>query len=97
MRSSHSASAATNAAVNPLVAILSTEDSGLADFLIKRSVASPLLGNKFYWYLIVECEDRTVGRMYAKIAFRFMTEMMKVNRVSYHPVLISDLLMDSYG
>jgi hypothetical protein len=76
-RSSHSAS---NAANNPnaVVATLSAEDSGLADLLIERSVTSPLLGNKFYWYLIVECEDRMAGKMYAKIAFRYMTEMMKV-------------------
>ena len=72
-RSSHSASALASAAA------LSTDDSGLAEFLIKRSVLNAVLGNSFYWYLMVETEDRSVGKMYAKIVFRYMKKLESVS------------------
>ncbi|KAF4124697.1 phosphatidylinositol 3-kinase [Geosmithia morbida] len=33
------------------------QDSSLARFLIQRAAANFLLGNYFYWYLMVECDD----------------------------------------
>lgn len=83
-RSSHSASAMAAAAA----AALSTDDSGLAEFLIKRSVLNAVLGNSFYWYLMVETEDRSVGKMYAKIVFRYMKKLENVGALtSIHPYI----------
>ncbi|CED84076.1 atypical pikk pi3k protein kinase [Phaffia rhodozyma] len=89
MRSFHSSHTASGAVSSPnggtgtggigQGGILSTEDSGLADLLIERSVGNPVLGNSFHWYLMVECEDKgVVGRMYARISWRYMTELMKI-------------------
>ncbi len=36
--------------------------SGLADFLIRRGLSNPALGNNLYWYLEVECEDPRPAR-----------------------------------
>ncbi|KAJ1650432.1 Phosphatidylinositol (PI) 3-kinase [Dispira simplex] len=52
--------------------------SNLADFLIERALQNLILGNYFHWYLMVECEDKKVGKMYAKIAFQFMTAMLSL-------------------
>ncbi|KAK4683819.1 hypothetical protein P7C73_g6397, partial [Tremellales sp. Uapishka_1] len=52
------------------------EESGLSQFLIDRSVANPVLGTSFHWYLMVECDNRMpVGKMYAKVAFRYMNKL----------------------
>lgn len=46
--------------------------SGLAQFLIDRAVANPILGTTFHWYLSIECNTQTaVGKLYAKVAFNF--------------------------
>jgi phosphatidylinositol 3-kinase len=60
-----------------------TQDSSLAKFLISRAVSNFMLGNYFYWYLMVECDDSSQdqGRenqiMYRRVAFNFMTELVK--------------------
>ncbi|GBE88499.1 atypical/PIKK/PI3K protein kinase [Sparassis latifolia] len=53
---------------------ISYDDSGLADFLIARAVRNPILGNRFYWYLMVEValDDRVVAKMYGRVVFKFM-------------------------
>ncbi|KAG0244154.1 Phosphatidylinositol (PI) 3-kinase [Actinomortierella wolfii] len=51
-------------------------ESNLAEFLIERSVKNPVLGNYFHWYLMIECEDLTVNKMYGKIVYRFMSAIM---------------------
>jgi phosphatidylinositol 3-kinase len=58
------------------------QKSSLARFLISRAVNSFMLGNYFYWYLMVECEDSSPdhgGRdnqtLYRKIAFDFMAAL----------------------
>ncbi|KAG8893971.1 Phosphatidylinositol (PI) 3-kinase, partial [Tulasnella sp. 417] len=56
----------------------SKEDSALAEFLVERGVRSPILGNRLHWYLMVEVEDKVNGRMYAKVAFKFMEKLMEV-------------------
>ncbi|KAJ3327007.1 Phosphatidylinositol (PI) 3-kinase [Blyttiomyces sp. JEL0837] len=53
-------------------------ESPLADFLIDRSIKNPILGNYFYWYLMVECEDKQTGKMFAKVAYQFMSAMIEV-------------------
>jgi len=54
-------------------------DSGLSQFLIDRSVANAVLGTSFHWYLMIECDARgAVGKMYAKVAFRFMSKLAEV-------------------
>ncbi|KAJ3094840.1 Phosphatidylinositol (PI) 3-kinase [Phlyctochytrium planicorne] len=55
------------------------QDSPLATFLIGRSVQSSVLGNYFYWYIMVECEDKVVGKLFAKIAYHFMAEMVEIS------------------
>lgn len=52
-------------------------DSGLADFLIERAVHDRILGTALHWYLMVECEDRVVGKMFARVAFQFMTKLVE--------------------
>ncbi|KAJ3163607.1 Phosphatidylinositol (PI) 3-kinase [Geranomyces michiganensis] len=56
----------------------SLQSSPLAEFLIKRAIKNPLLGNYFYWYLMVECEDKHWRAMYAKAAYYFMETMVQV-------------------
>ncbi|TPX42182.1 hypothetical protein SeLEV6574_g05723 [Synchytrium endobioticum] len=53
-------------------------ESPLAEFLIDRGIKNQVLGISFYWYLMVECEDRVVGRMYGKVVYQFMSAMMEV-------------------
>ncbi|KAH9945474.1 atypical/PIKK/PI3K protein kinase [Epithele typhae] len=57
-----------------ITSALSYDDSGLADFLIGRAVRNPVLGNRFYWYLIVEVamEDKVMAKMYGRVIFKFM-------------------------
>ncbi|CAG8726130.1 17305_t:CDS:10, partial [Acaulospora morrowiae] len=51
--------------------------SSLAEFLIERAVKNQILGNNFYWYLMVEFEDKIVGKMYGKVAYQYMNAMTK--------------------
>lgn len=56
------------------------EDSGLSQFLIDRAVVNPVLGTALHWYLMIECDSRmAVGKMYAKVAFRFMKQLSEVS------------------
>ncbi|KAN0063522.1 Phosphatidylinositol (PI) 3-kinase [Thecaphora frezii] len=52
-----------------------SDDNGLADFLIKRGLRNAVLGNNLYWYLVVECEDKTTGRLFKKVKARFMEQL----------------------
>ena len=61
---------------------ISYDDSGLADFLIERSVLNPVLGNRFHWYLMVEVQDKMMNKMYGRVDFRFMTRLVEVNFVT---------------
>ncbi|KAJ7071604.1 atypical/PIKK/PI3K protein kinase [Mycena amicta] len=58
---------------------ISYEDSGLTDFLISRGVANPVLGNRLYWYLMVEValEERVMAKMYGRVVFRFMGKILE--------------------
>ncbi|TQV93376.1 phosphoinositide 3-kinase [Cordyceps javanica] len=57
------------------------EDSSLARFLIHRAAANFLLGNYFYWYLMVECDDNSPEQethsrdIYGKVAYDFMRSL----------------------
>lgn len=59
------------------------QDSSLAQFLITRAVNDFILGNYFYWYVMVECDDTSddqppeVRKMFQKVAYDFMTELVK--------------------
>ncbi|KIH87667.1 phosphatidylinositol 3-kinase [Sporothrix brasiliensis 5110] len=56
-------------------------DSSLARFLITRAAGNLMLGNYFYWYLMVECDDHSVEQsaeyraVYRKVAYDFMAEL----------------------
>jgi phosphatidylinositol 3-kinase len=50
----------------------------LIEFLINRGVNNDILGNYLHWYLMVECQDKKYGRMYAKVAFQFLSTLVKV-------------------
>jgi phosphatidylinositol 3-kinase len=60
-----------------------THDSSLARFLISRASANFMLGNYFYWYLMVECDDASpeqgqdTRNIYRKVAYDFMMDMVK--------------------
>ncbi|KAI8887127.1 phosphatidylinositol 3-kinase [Backusella circina FSU 941] len=53
-------------------------DSSLVQFLIDRSTSNPILGNYFHWYIMVECEDKVVGKMYPKVAFHYFNAIVEV-------------------
>ena len=59
------------------------ENSPLARFLIQRAAANFMLGNYFYWYLMVECDDNSPEqgaenrKIYRKVAYDFMVELVK--------------------
>ncbi|ORX43563.1 phosphatidylinositol 3-kinase [Hesseltinella vesiculosa] len=53
-------------------------DSSLVQFLIDRATRNPVLGNYFHWYLMVECEDKVVGKMYAKVAYHYFKAILEV-------------------
>ncbi|KAL2758535.1 hypothetical protein ACRALDRAFT_2098462 [Sodiomyces alcalophilus JCM 7366] len=69
--------------ISPDSAQDATRDSSLARFLISRAAANFTLGNYFYWYLMVECDDNSPEQgtknreMYRKVAYDFMTELVK--------------------
>ncbi|CCJ29853.1 unnamed protein product [Pneumocystis jirovecii] len=52
--------------------------SSLANFLIERAIKNEILGINFYWYLMVESEDKTAGKLFSEIANQFMTGLMEV-------------------
>jgi phosphatidylinositol 3-kinase len=60
-----------------------TQDSSLARFLISRAANSFTLGNYFWWYVMVECDDKSQDQgpdnraIYGKIAYDFMAELVK--------------------
>ncbi|ORZ20587.1 kinase-like domain-containing protein [Absidia repens] len=53
-------------------------ESSLVQFLIDRATQNPILGNYFHWYLMVECEDKVVGKMYARVAYHYLTAILEV-------------------
>ena len=59
---------------------ISYDDSGLSDFLIARGVMDHVLGNRLYWYLMVEValEDRVMAKMYGRVVFKFMNKILEV-------------------
>nr|KAJ3421241.1 Phosphatidylinositol (PI) 3-kinase [Polyrhizophydium stewartii] len=57
-------------------------DSPLVEFLIDRGIRNQVLGNYLHWYLMVECENKIVGKTYAKVAFQFMTAMIEAEKAS---------------
>ncbi|KAG0301860.1 Phosphatidylinositol (PI) 3-kinase [Dissophora globulifera] len=50
-------------------------EPNLVAFLIERALKNPILGNYFHWYLMIECEDVTVSKMYGKVSFQYMKAM----------------------
>lgn len=64
---------------------ISYDDSGLSDFLITRGVKNHVLGNRLYWYLMVEValEDRTVAKMYGRVVFKFLSKILEVRISSF--------------
>ncbi|CAA7266904.1 unnamed protein product [Cyclocybe aegerita] len=63
---------------------ISYEDSGLSDFLIARGVMNPVLGNRLYWYLMVEValEDRVMAKVYGRVVFKYMSKIMEAENGS---------------
>jgi phosphatidylinositol 3-kinase len=56
-------------------------DSSLVQFLIERGVRNPILGNSLYWYLMVETEDKTYGKTFGKVVYRFLKVLIEVKRL----------------
>lgn len=70
---------------------ISYDDSGLTDFLIVRGVANQVLGNRLYWYLMVEValEDRVMAKMYGRVVFKFMNKILEVRLTCMTAVTLS--------
>ncbi|KAG4304798.1 hypothetical protein PORY_001851 [Pneumocystis oryctolagi] len=60
------------------VSEINNHSSSLANFLIERAIKNEILGINFYWYLTVECEDKTAGKLFSEVAYQFMTSLMEV-------------------
>ncbi|KAF8455028.1 kinase-like domain-containing protein [Kalaharituber pfeilii] len=56
----------------------SAKDSSLAEFLICRAAANSILGSYFYWYLMVECEDKQRKGLFQKVAYDFQVALMNM-------------------
>ena len=54
------------------------KDSSLAEFLISRATANSILGSYFYWYLMVECEDKQRKGLFQKVAYDFQVALVNV-------------------
>ena len=67
---------------------ISHDDSGLTDFLIARGVQNEVLGNRLYWYLVVEValEDRMMAKMYGRVVFKFMNKILEVSKTDPLPL-----------
>jgi len=59
-------------------------DSSLARFLIQRATTNERLGIFLHWYLMVECDDKSVGpvadrnrKLFAKVEYDFLTELLQ--------------------
>ena len=73
---------------------VSYDDSGLADFLVTRAVKNRVLEYRLYWYLTVEValEDRLMGKMYGKVIFNFIKQLLEVQALfSQFSVLLLSL------
>ena len=63
----------------------STHESSLARFLISRATQNFTLGNYLHWYLMVECDDRSVDqkevdrKLFARVEFDFMAELSQMS------------------
>lgn len=70
--------------ISPESSLDAQHDSSLARFLISRAANNFMLGNYFYWYLMVECDDTSEDQapelrtIFAKVAYDFMTELLKL-------------------
>ena len=64
-------------------------DSSLVQFLIDRGVRNPILGNSLYWYLMVETEDKSYGKTFGKVVYKFLKVLIEVF------ILIITLKIDS--
>ncbi|KAI6042471.1 atypical/PIKK/PI3K protein kinase [Pisolithus marmoratus] len=58
---------------------ISYDDSGLTDFLVTRGVQNFVLGNRLYWYLMVEValEDKVVAKMYGRVVYKFLNKILE--------------------
>ncbi|KAJ1888210.1 Phosphatidylinositol (PI) 3-kinase [Kickxella alabastrina] len=54
-------------------------ESSLVGFLIERALKNRTLGNFFYWYLMVECDDRKTGKAYGKVVFQYVNALSEMN------------------
>ena len=74
-----------------ITSAISYDDSGLADFLINRGAKNYDLGNRLYWYLMVEIalQDRITAKMYGRVVFKFMNKLLEVSRIR-SPIIRSE-------
>lgn len=62
---------------------ISYEDSGLTDFLVARGAQNFILGNRLYWYLMVEValEDKVL-KIYGRVGFKFLNKIVEVRTLA---------------
>ncbi|KIM64269.1 hypothetical protein SCLCIDRAFT_1213365 [Scleroderma citrinum Foug A] len=79
---------------------ISYEDSGLTDFLISRGAQNFILGNRLYWYLMVEValEDKVL-RIYGRVGYNFLNKIVELEGGSERRELMrrQALLVETLG
>jgi phosphatidylinositol 3-kinase len=70
-------------------------DSSLVQFLVDRATSNPVLGTYLHWYVMVECQDKSYGKMYAKVAYHFFSELLEVIISVYLTVVVCLILFFS--
>ena len=53
------------------------KESPLVKLLVTRGLEDHALGNYFHWYLMIEIQDKSYGRMYGNVAFQFLAAMVQ--------------------
>ncbi|ORY92203.1 kinase-like domain-containing protein [Syncephalastrum racemosum] len=54
-------------------------NSSLLHFLIDRAINNEVLGNYLHWYLMVECSDKELGKMYGKVVYHYYSAILQKN------------------
>ncbi len=59
---------------------------------------NPVLGNRLYWYLIVEValEDKIVSKMYGRVVFKYMNKILEVG-FKFFPRCCTVLILAQVG
>lgn len=63
-------------------------NSSLLLFLIDRAIHNEVLGNYLHWYLMVECSDKELGKMYGKVVYHYYSAILQVCVLMHRAAMI---------